>query len=220
MSGNVILVDLDGTLASYEKWDGTIGAPVPLMVQRVKSWLSAGYLVRIFTARVAALHLDDASSEEITEAADQYERVREWVREHVGCYLPVTAVKTFDVVEVWDDRAVRVTKNTGVSELHDAHARLDRVLEVTGTLPERIAILTDRYAGEAHVAEVVGQKIDDILRYDIEVGQKPPTFPVSAKTVPAGISLRISTAYRTLPVHDARILVAQILRACEEQETP
>ena len=45
-------VDLDGTLAKYGIWDGSIGEPIPLMVERVKIWIALGVEVKIFTARV------------------------------------------------------------------------------------------------------------------------------------------------------------------------
>ena len=36
-------VDLDGTLAHYDKWRGVehIGKPVPVMLERVKKWLES-----------------------------------------------------------------------------------------------------------------------------------------------------------------------------------
>ena len=54
MSRGWIGVDLDGTLAEYNGWQGpaNIGAPIPAMVERVKAWLEEGRDVRIFTARV------------------------------------------------------------------------------------------------------------------------------------------------------------------------
>ena len=47
-------VDLDGTLAHYDKFisPSHIGEPIAPMVARVKKWLSQGKEVRIFTARV------------------------------------------------------------------------------------------------------------------------------------------------------------------------
>ena len=47
-------MDLDGTLAHYEGWNGVnhIGAPLAPMVERVKKWLAAGKTVKIFTARM------------------------------------------------------------------------------------------------------------------------------------------------------------------------
>jgi hypothetical protein len=51
---NWIGVDLDGTLAHYDGWDGwnVIGPPIPLMLERVKLWLDQGKDVRIITAHM------------------------------------------------------------------------------------------------------------------------------------------------------------------------
>lgn len=96
-------VDLDGTLAHYDGWKGEdhIGEPIPLMIDRVKAWLDAGHDVRIFTARVAD-----------SETAEHY--IKEWCFTHLGKILPVTCKKDLQMVELWDDRCVRVIRNTGV----------------------------------------------------------------------------------------------------------
>lgn len=95
-------VDLDGTLAHYDRWDGgKIGAPIPAMVDRVKTWLAAGEEVRIFTARVS-----DGKPE--TKSA-----IEQWCEVHLGARIPVTNIKDYQMSELWDDRAVQVVKNTG-----------------------------------------------------------------------------------------------------------
>lgn len=99
-----IAVDLDGTLAEYHGiGDGSIGKPIPPMVKRVKRWLSEGRDVRIFTARVAGPHA----------ALDERRKIRAWCQEHLGQELEVTNQKDHGTVEIWDDRAVQVRKNTG-----------------------------------------------------------------------------------------------------------
>lgn len=97
-------VDLDGTLAHYDGWRGEshIGAPVPKMVERVKRWLANGYEVRIMTARVCR-----------PESAFLVRRIQAWTMEHIGKRLPVTSQKDYDMIELWDDRAVQVVQNTG-----------------------------------------------------------------------------------------------------------
>ena len=98
-------VDLDGTLATYDKWKGIehIGEPVPLMVKRVKEWLAGGTKVKVFTARVSG---SDA------EAAKAY--IQRWLTKVAGLpELEVTNVKDFGMIELWDDRAVGVQANTG-----------------------------------------------------------------------------------------------------------
>lgn len=97
-------VDLDGTLAHYEKWDGQIGVPIVPMLDRVKAWIAAGIEVRIFTARVSG---------EPDAAVEQRERIAAWCIEHLGSELPITCRKDYAMVELWDDRAVQIVPNTG-----------------------------------------------------------------------------------------------------------
>lgn len=109
-------VDLDGTLAHYDGWNGgAIGEPIPAMVRRVEDWLATGREVRVFTARVAATGKRKATGEvDSQEFADaQRLLIQDWTQRHFGARLPVTAVKDFACAELWDDRAVRVERNTG-----------------------------------------------------------------------------------------------------------
>lgn len=105
-------VDLDGTLAQYDGWkpDGSIGAPVPLMLERVKRWLASGRDVRIVTARV-----NPAGREEFPEQfAAQRRLIAAWCLEHLGQEIPVGYEKDLKMYELWDDRAVQVIPNTGI----------------------------------------------------------------------------------------------------------
>ncbi len=97
-------VDLDGTLAEYHSFGAKIGKPVPKMLARVKRWLEAGQHVKIVTARVAMPH-GRAQAKAAIEA---------WCKEHIGEVLPVTHEKDHAMIELWDDRAVQVRRNTGV----------------------------------------------------------------------------------------------------------
>lgn len=94
-------VDLDGTLAHYAGWGGPdhIGEPIPDMVSRVTAWLAQGIEVRIFTARASV--------------PEQVPPIHAWSLKYIGVVLPVTNVKDFGMVELWDDRCVRVVPNTG-----------------------------------------------------------------------------------------------------------
>ncbi len=105
MSNGWIGVDLDGTLAHYDGWQGVehIGEPVPAMLERVLGWIEEGRDVRIFTARVAD-PLERETAGLVVEA---------WCLEHLGRILPVTHSKDMEMVELWDDRAVGVEKNIG-----------------------------------------------------------------------------------------------------------
>jgi hypothetical protein len=101
-------VDLDGTLAEWDGvWKGPldIGKPIPKMVERVKGWLAEGKEVRIFTARVNSGSVaDDAAA----DAAIQL-----WTFEYLGQNLQSTFKKDRHMIELWDDLAVQVEKNTG-----------------------------------------------------------------------------------------------------------
>lgn len=95
-------VDLDGTLAYYDKWQGIehIGAPIPKMVAEVKRWIANGTRVKIFTARA-----------NYPEAVPYIEN---WCLEHLGKVLEVTATKDFAMDKLFDDRAYHVVTNVGL----------------------------------------------------------------------------------------------------------
>lgn len=116
-------VDFDGTLAHYDGWRGGdhVGAPIMPMVERVKRWLAEGKEVRIFTARVAPYPYvlrpdqpmavpDTPEGNRIFEAACT---IAGFCREHIGQPLPITCMKDYGMVELWDDRCVQVMPNTG-----------------------------------------------------------------------------------------------------------
>ncbi len=102
-------VDLDGTLATYQGWQGitAIGEPIQRMVDRVKLWVREGRDVRIFTARVGP---QSRSEDELPATIAAIEA---WCEEHIGVRLPVTCQKDFGMIELWDDRCVQVIPNTG-----------------------------------------------------------------------------------------------------------
>jgi pyruvate-formate lyase-activating enzyme len=96
-------VDLDGTLAHYGDWVGPdhIGDPIAPMVDRIKVWLGQGLEVRIVTARA------------FNASADEISAIQDWTEAHIGHRLPVTCMKDYGMIQLWDDRAVRVVENTG-----------------------------------------------------------------------------------------------------------
>ncbi len=95
-------VDLDGTLAHYEGWnDGKIGEPIPAMMERVKKWVQREVEVRIFTARASDPTL--------------VKQVEAWLCDQGLPALQVTNVKDFEMIELWDDRAIQVIPNTGIA---------------------------------------------------------------------------------------------------------
>jgi hypothetical protein len=95
-------VDLDGTLAYYDGWRGPdhIGPAIPEMLERVHGWLKQGQEVKIFTARACI--------------PEQIAPIKKWLKEHGLGHLEVTNVKDFAMIELWDDRCVRVLMNKGV----------------------------------------------------------------------------------------------------------
>lgn len=129
-------VDFDGTLAEYGTWvsPSHCGRPIAPMVERVKTWLAQGREVRIFTARIHPLdtcvsatervQLADAEAavasramgidpERFNDAVRSIEAIRAWCIEHIGRALPITNVKDYGMVELYDDRCVQVRPNTG-----------------------------------------------------------------------------------------------------------
>lgn len=107
MAQGWIGVDLDGTLAEYSNFEGAtvIGRPISRMVRRVQRWVAEGKTVKIFTARVSPGPTDVTIVRRAIEA---------WCREHIGQALEVTNQKDWNMIELWDDRAVQVIPNTGL----------------------------------------------------------------------------------------------------------
>ena len=104
-------VDLDGTLAKYDGWKGPahIGAPIKPMVEKVKQLLTTGITVKIFTARVCSAQ----PKEELKIAR---KTIAEWTKQHIGRELEATAEKDWNMIEYYDDRAIRVAYNSGIIE--------------------------------------------------------------------------------------------------------
>lgn len=98
-------VDLDGTLAGYDRWVGPdhIGPPIPAMVEKIKQALSLGYKVKIFTARVS----------EPTLALKVRDLIWRWLVSNGLPELEVVCCKDYAMIELWDDRCVAVEPNTG-----------------------------------------------------------------------------------------------------------
>jgi hypothetical protein len=94
-------VDFDGTLVTYDEWRGPtdFGEPIQPMVERVQKWLDDGMEVRIVTAR--AMYPEAVAA------------IQEWCEKHLAEKLQVTDQKDFQMIELWDDRAVVVERNTG-----------------------------------------------------------------------------------------------------------
>jgi len=109
-------VDLDGTLAKYDKWRGIdhVGDPIPEMIKKVKKALDDGIIIKIFTARVSSDDFEPKGREAIEK----------FCKDNFGLVLPITNVKDNSCIEIWDDRAKQVIKNTGeFRESFDIHMK-------------------------------------------------------------------------------------------------
>ena len=100
-------IDLDGTLAEYSEWKGIdhIGAPIVPMILTALQHIRAGHRVCIFTARVNPEHDDWQMAEGF---------IKEWCRSNLGRELPVTCMKSHEMVIFYDDRAIQCVPNTGL----------------------------------------------------------------------------------------------------------
>lgn len=121
-------VDFDGTLAQYDTWLSAThcGEPIAPMVERVKRWRAEGREVRIFTARVFPLtdvvppsdwHFfvqpPPPGDPRRAQAFLSVRAIHDWCHQHIGERLPITCVKDYGMIELYDDRAVQVRPNTG-----------------------------------------------------------------------------------------------------------
>jgi hypothetical protein len=106
-------VDFDGTLVEtmppgqYEH--GKHGAPIMPMIDKVNDLLGSGKEVRIFTAR-ADYHTGLA---EIKNVSKDLFAIDEFCKKYFHQRLKVTAIKDYEMIELWDDRARGVVVNTG-----------------------------------------------------------------------------------------------------------
>lgn len=114
MSGYWIGVDLDGTLA--EGHASEIGPPVAAMLDRVRAWVGGGVEVRVVTARAGD--------------QDEKRKVHQWLGRWGVPVSVVTDRKDFQMLELWDDRAVRVLQNTGLRCCDEAETLRARVAEL------------------------------------------------------------------------------------------
>ena len=93
-------VDFDGTLAVHREQHGmdVLGKAIEPTLFRIRQWLQAGVEVRIFTAR--------ASQPELVPA------VHAWLHQQQLPALAVTHRRDYDLLQLWDDRAIQLETNT------------------------------------------------------------------------------------------------------------
>ena len=94
-------IDLDGTLARYEKGQfPKIGEPLYPMTDYVRALIADGeFEVKIFTARACE--------------PEQIPLVKKWLKDHNFPDLDVTNAKDYYMEQMWDDRCKCVLSNSG-----------------------------------------------------------------------------------------------------------
>lgn len=108
--------DLDGTLAVYDRWRGIehVGAPIKPIVAILREMVAEGRPVKIFTARVA----DEKSAPEVRR------HVWAWLEKQGLPPIEITNIKDFQMISLYDDRAIQVVPNEGRLFVHpDAAGR-------------------------------------------------------------------------------------------------
>ena len=99
-------VDFDETLRKPD------GSPISLMVYRVNTWVESGMEVRIVTARVSTTDHKPGWIEQ-NGGPDQEKFIQDWCEKYMGKRFRVQSGKTSGMIELWDDKVVRVEANTG-----------------------------------------------------------------------------------------------------------
>lgn len=110
-------IDLDGTLAEYDPhMFPQIGKPVEPMRVFVQMLLNAGTEVRIFTARVGphGAAYPDGTLIDPEFIPKQVAMIEAWCLAVFNRTLPVTATKDFQMIALYDDRAVQIVENRGI----------------------------------------------------------------------------------------------------------
>lgn len=110
--------DLDGTLAEYDGWHGIdhIGKPIKPMCDLMKKIREEGAKVKILTAR-AAPRKDGSNAE------DARKHIEKWCEKNLGFVPEITHEKDSLMDTLYDDRAVQVIPNTGIT-MEEASKRL------------------------------------------------------------------------------------------------
>ena len=122
-------VDLDGTLATYDKWvaPDVIGQPIKPICDLVRKLLAEGEDVRIFTARAWPLGCTEQYLEgyedRVEGAVIATQAIDRFCQQEFGKTLPITCCKDYGCLYIIDDRAKQVIPNTGTL-LEDKHSEL------------------------------------------------------------------------------------------------
>lgn len=116
--------DLDGTLALHGKYLGPdhVGIMIEPMKEILLEWIKQGMRVKIMTARMS--HKDTRDQARIV--------IQDWLEANGIPRIEVTCKKDYRMIKLYDDRAVQVIPNTGVT-----------LEEVVATLQAENAALKD-----------------------------------------------------------------------------
>lgn len=139
VEGGWIGVDLDGTTFTFDSWVGwnVFGEPIQPMIERILFWRANGVEVRIVTARVGLPTSTELLSgrpvhsnvmrHKCKISGDRYsdQMMVKAIQDHCELHgLPrlwVQPHKDYNMIELWDDRAIQVVANTGLT-LAETHA--------------------------------------------------------------------------------------------------
>lgn len=148
--GQWIGVDLDGTMYTYTEWVGwnVFGEPIQPMHDRVRAFLNAGIQVRIVTARIAIPLGEMENGWRYNRVARWQCRVsKQWYSDHMMRsaiqdrlvqdgfpMLEIQPHKESGMMMLFDDRAVQVVSNTGVT-LEEKMELLDKMVASASSHP-------------------------------------------------------------------------------------
>lgn len=93
--------DFDGTVSRLSD-----GLPVSSIVEKIKHFRSQGVEVRICTARISSKQTPE-------HIVNHTKYIQDWCKVYIGEVLPVTAEKDYEMVILYDDRAIAVKTDAG-----------------------------------------------------------------------------------------------------------
>lgn len=176
-----VAVDLDGTLAKDNGWKGAehIGEPIKPMLDLVRKLLDDGEEVVIFTARV---HDGEKSTKE---------HIAQWLKDHGLPDLEITNEKRPDMEKFYDDKAVAVEKNKGVSESVTKRAFLVSYQPKRGYRSETLVCIIDGNFSPAQVTRMIRQGAEQLAgrrlswsRGDLNIQMDSECDPEKARLAP------------------------------------
>lgn len=129
--------DLDGTLAEYHGFVSPdhIGEPIPGILLLARAMLASGREIRIMTAR--------ANPDMFSEQHEQsIAAIEAWCEAHLGCKVPITCKKDQAMVAFYDDRAIQVLPNQGVSLVGEIFKLRQDIINEAKDKSEAVALVS------------------------------------------------------------------------------